>query len=135
MDLNKLKEKYLNSAQFTFGDTKELCDQLLLLVRFGKKTATCEDLRVFESGENEMPEIGRIDIALNWDGTPSLAIKTTEIAIKKFIEVDEAFALAEGENETLESWREDHRAYFERHEGFDPEMLLVCERFEVVEMY
>jgi uncharacterized protein YhfF len=135
MDLSKVKEKYPNSTTFTFGDNKELCDQLLFLVRSGNKTATCEALRVFELGKVEMPKVGRIDIALNWDGTPSLAIKTIEITVKKFIEVGEEFALAEGENESLEGWREDHRAYFERNIGFDPEMLLVCERFEVIEVY
>ena len=42
-------------------------------------------------------------------------------------------ALAEGENDTLEGWRADHEAYFARNGGFDPEMMLVFEQFEVVE--
>jgi hypothetical protein len=33
----------------------------------------------------------------------------------------------------LSGWRRDHQAYFERNGGFDPEMLLVCERFRLVE--
>jgi uncharacterized protein YhfF len=82
-----------------------------------------------------MPSVGRIDIALNWDGTPALAIRTLSIVIEKFSEVGEAFALAEGENDNLEGWQLDHRAYFERNGGFDPEMKLVCERFELVEEF
>lgn len=38
---------------------------------------------------------------------------------------DELFALAEGENETLEGWREEHRDYLSRNGGFEPEMMLV----------
>ena len=49
-----------------------------------------------------------------------------------FDEVDEGFALSEGENDGLEGRRCDHQAYFERNGGFDPKMWLVCERFQVV---
>ncbi len=48
------------------------------------------------------------------------------------MEVPEAFALAEGENDTLDGWRRDHRVYFERTGGWAPDMLLMCERFRVV---
>ncbi len=52
-----------------------------------------------------------------------------------FAEIDEDFALAEGENDDLEGWRRDHRAYFERNGGWNPDMDLICERFEVVEVF
>ncbi|MEO1277180.1 MAG: ASCH domain-containing protein, partial [Pseudomonadota bacterium] len=42
-------------------------------------------------------------------------------------------ALAEGENDSLEGWRADHRAYFERNGGWSPDMMLLCERFRVIE--
>lgn len=80
-----------------------------------------------------MPIIGRRDLALNWDGTPALAIETLSIAVVRFCDVEESFALAEGENETLQGWRQDHQNYFERNGGFDPEMRLVCERFKLIE--
>ena len=47
--------------------------------------------------------------------------------------VGEEFALSEGENETLEGWRRDHQGWFERTCGFSPDMILVCERFRVIE--
>ena len=56
---------------FTFGDSEELCSELLGLVRSGKKTATCDALHVFASGDEAMPVVGRQDIALNWDGSPA----------------------------------------------------------------
>ena len=69
---------------------------------------------------------------MNWDGTPALAIETTEVSIVRFCDVDEMFALAEGENDTLEGWQVDHRAFFERNGGFDLGMKLVCERFQLI---
>jgi uncharacterized protein YhfF len=79
-----------------------------------------------------MPVVGRHDIALNWDGTPALILEILEVTQMRFCDVDESFALAEGENDNLEGWRRGHQAYFERNGGFDQEMLLVCERFKLV---
>jgi uncharacterized protein YhfF len=117
---------------FKFGDSKELSDRLIQLVREGKKTATCGALREYGPGKEEMPVVGRQDMALNWDDTPALLLETVEIQHLRFCDVDEYFALAEGENETLPGWQRDHQAYFERTGGFDPEMVLVCERFRLV---
>ena len=135
LKLSEVKVKYPGCTTFTFGDNRELCDELISLIWSRRKTATCEALREFETGKETMPSVGRIDIALNWDGTPALAIRTLSIVIEKFSEVDELFALAEGENDNLDGWRLDHRVYFERNGGFDPEMKLVCERFELVEKF
>ena len=117
---------------FKFGDNEELCNELLRLVRSGKKTATCEALRAFTSEGEALPEVGRRDTALNWDGTPALIIETVEVMQMRFCDVDEYFALAEGENDDLEGWRRDHQQYFERHGGFDRQMILVCERFKLI---
>ena len=133
MDLVELQNKYPNSTTFKFGDSEELSGNLISLVRTGRKVATCEALRVFESEGEVLPVVGRRDIALNWDGTPALVIETVSVSLTRFCDVAEDFALAEGENDTLEGWRRDHRSYFERNGGFDPEMMLVCERFKLVE--
>ncbi len=124
-----------SSATFTFGDTECLCNRLLALVRSGKKTATCAALRDFGPGGEPMPVVGRRDTALGWDGTPALIIETEEVFLRRFCDVDESFALAEGENDDLAGWRRDHQAYFQRNGGFDPEMVLVCERFRIVHDY
>ena len=105
------------------------------LVRLGRKTATCEALRNFGSDGEAMPVVGRRDVALNWDGSPALLIETLEVTQRRFCDVDESFALAEGENDDLEGWRRDHQEYFERNGGFDPKMMLVCERFRLVHDY
>ena len=82
-----------------------------------------------------MPVLGRVDIALTWEQKPAVAIRTIEIGIKAFSEVEEGFALDEGENTDLAGWRKDHQEYFERSGHFDLKMEVVCERFEVVEIY
>lgn len=118
---------------FTFGDSRELCGHLLSLVRSGQKTATCGALRdLVEEGE-ELPVVGRRDVALDWDGNPALLIEMVNVEICRFCDVREDFALAEGEG-TFEDWKAGHIAFFERNGGFDPEMELVCERFKLVEV-
>ena len=133
MTLDEAKRKYPSAQTFKFGDGPEMSAQLLELVRSGKKTATCGALRDFEDGREAMPMVGREDIALNWDGTAALVIETISVEQCHYCDVGADFALAEGENESLEGWRADHKAYFARNGGFEPEMLLVCERFRLVE--
>jgi uncharacterized protein YhfF len=132
MKANELQQLLADSNTFTFGDNEELCNWLLSLVRSGEKTATCDALREFGPEREAMPVVGRRDIALNWDGTPALIIETLEVTQTRYCDVDESFALAEGENEDLKGWRRDHRQYFERHGGCDNKMMLVCERFKLV---
>ncbi|WP_170548086.1 MULTISPECIES: ASCH domain-containing protein [Ruegeria] len=133
MDLKEVMTRYPDAQTFKFGDSAALSAELLALVRSGQKKATCGALRDYPGGSPETPVVGRRDIALEWDDTPALVIETVDVTICCFCDVTEDFALAEGENETLEGWREDHRRYFERNGGFDPEMELLCERFRLVE--
>ncbi|AUH63697.1 ASCH domain-containing protein [Paracoccus zhejiangensis] len=122
-----------NPVGFTFGDSRALNERLLGLVRAGTKTATCGALRDFQADGEEMPVVGRQDIALDWEGKPALRIETVEVTIRRFCDVPEAFALAEGEGD-FEDWKTGHIAFFTRNGGFDPEMELVCERFRLVEV-
>ena len=80
-----------------------------------------------------MPVPGRRDIALDWAGIPAVVIETLEVIECAFSDVTEAMSLAEGENETLDGWRADHRLYFERTGGFSPDMKVVWERFALLE--
>ena len=62
-------------------------------------------------------------------------IETVELAQRRFGEVDAAFAFDEGEGDrTLAYWRAAHERYFTRLGQFAPDMLLWCERFQVVEV-
>ncbi|MFT7147389.1 MAG: hypothetical protein ACJASZ_002271 [Yoonia sp.] len=128
-----LQDTYPGAGTFKFGDSAELCQHLIALVRRGRKTATCAALSDFEGEPDAMPLVGRCDIAANWDGTPALVIRTTKVEEVRYCDVTEEMALCEGENDTLLGWRKDHKAYFKRNGGFDTEMMLVFEYFELVE--
>lgn len=132
MTLEELEKLYPDAASFRFGDNEELCKELAALVRAGRKTATCEALEVFFETGAALPEVGRKDIVLNWDGAPAFVIETKQVDWVRFKDVSEEFALAEGEDDSLAAWRESHKRYFERNGVFSNDMLLVCERFRVV---
>lgn len=132
MRIDELESPYSGCSTFKFGDSQELCNRLLSLVRTEKKVATCGALREYEAENEPIPEIGQISIALNMEGDPELAIVSTSISITRFCDVDESFALAEGENESLEGWQDDHKAFFDRNGGWENDMKLVCERFRLV---
>ncbi|SPJ22909.1 ASCH domain-containing protein [Palleronia abyssalis] len=118
---------------FRFGDGPELCDRLLGLVIAGQKTATCGALREFEADPESRPAIGRRDIACRWDWTPAVMIETVDVFECAFRDVPEDFALAEGEG-TFAEWRDGHVDYFTRNGGWSEDMLLLCERFRVIEV-
>jgi uncharacterized protein YhfF len=128
-----MRARYPGAETFTFGDGPELCAELLALVRAGRKTATCGALRDFGANGEPLPKQGRRDIALNWDGTPALVIETLAVDTCRFDEVTEDFALAEGESHDYAGWRDGHIDYFTRNGGWSPDMMLVCERFRMVE--
>ncbi len=131
--MEDLQVTYPGAGTFKFGDNAKLCAALIALVRAGKKRATCEAYREFEDDPAAMPVVGRCDIAANWDGTPALVIKTTRVDKVRFCDVSAEMALAEGEDDTLDGWRANHQAYFARNGGFDPQMMLVFEHFDVIE--
>jgi len=123
----------MEAVSFSFGDSPALADELLALVLTGKKTATCGALRDF-GGEEPVPQVGRRDIVLDGQGRPAAIIETVSIEMKRFDEVDADFAAKEGEGDlSYEYWRSAHEAYFVRNGGFSPDMILVCERFRLVE--
>ncbi len=131
--MEDLQETYPGAGTFKFGDGPELSARLIALVRQGRKRATCGALADFDDEPEAMPVVGRTDICANWDGTPALVIRTTAVDKVRFCDVTEEMALAEGEDEDLAGWRAGHEAYFARNGGFDPEMMLLFEHFDLIE--
>jgi len=120
-----------------FGDDP---DYLAQLVVDGIKTATCSG-RIFYDLENEpLPTTEDYSVILNKSDEPVAIIKTTEVGIMPMNEVPEEFAVAEGEGDrTYQYWWEAHEKFFkEELKGtgyeFSEDMLLVCERFAVVDV-
>jgi uncharacterized protein YhfF len=125
---------------FAFGDNPALIDELLALVLHGPKRATASLLTEFEAKGEPLPVVGGHSVVLDSDGRPRCVVRTSEVQIAPFSQVDEAFAFAfdEGEDDrTLESWREGHRRYFGRvcarlGRPFAEDLPVVLERFELV---
>lgn len=130
--LDALLARHPGGSAFRLGDGPALCAELTALVLSGAKTATCGALRDYPLGDPDRPTVGRRDVACRWDWTPAAVIETTDVFECRFDAVPEAFALAEGEG-TFAQWRAGHVGFFERNGGWSPDMMLLCERFRVVE--
>ncbi|MEM6891965.1 MAG: ASCH domain-containing protein [Pseudomonadota bacterium] len=131
--LEEAIQRYPGARTFSFGDSPALVEALNALVRSGKKRATCASQAEIDAGE-PAAVLGHRDIALEPDGSPAFVIETLELRATTFAEMTEEMALAEGEDETLAGWQENHRRYYERVLGYcKPDMPLVWERFRVVE--
>jgi uncharacterized protein YhfF len=123
---------------WSFGDGKDMADELGNLVRSGIKTATCSLLWEYDYDGDALPESGELSIILDGNSEPLCLIETTEIQIRPYDQVDSQFAYEEGEGDrSLAYWRKAHWHFFTRvceRIGRDPDnsMPLVCERFRVI---
>lgn len=121
-----------------FGDGAALADELAALVLAGTKRATTSLLRDIVVAGDPMPKVGDHVVVVDGAGTPRCIWRTTDVAIKPLIEVDDAFAWDEGEGDrTRAAWLALHRRYFARQaqrEGFafDDSIEAVFERFTIV---
>ena len=124
-------EKYRSLRSFAFGDGPQLADELLELVLAGVKTATCST-----EDEPNTSTPGERWIVLDGRGQPRCVIESTEVSYRRFGEIDAAFAHDEGEGDrSLAYWRSAHRTYFGRQGKFSEDMMLMCERFRLVEIF
>ena len=131
MSLSAVPEQYRSLRSFAFGDGPDLADELLELVLKGLKTATCST-----EDEPNTSTSGERWIVLDGRGNPRCVIETTEVTYRRFGDVDAAFAREEGEGDrSLAYWREAHRQYFGRQGKFSEDMMLMCERFRLVEIF
>ena len=131
MSVSGVPEKYRSLRSFAFGDGPQLADELLDLVLKGVKTATCST----EDEPNTSTPRERW-IVLDGRGMPRCVIESLEVTYRRYSEVDAAFAHDEGEGDrSLAYWREAHRRYFGRLGKFSEDMMLMCERFRLVEIF
>jgi uncharacterized protein YhfF len=129
--LSAVPEKYQGLRSFAFGDGPKLADELLDLVIKGVKTATCST-----EDEPNRPTPGEQWIVRDSSGEPRCVIETIEVTYRLFPDVDAAFAYDEGEGDrSLDYWRKAHRTYFGRQGKFREDMMLMCERFRLVEVF
>lgn len=129
------KERPALVSAWMFG---EAADELAQSVIDGRKTATCSAYVEYELENKPIPVIEEYSIILNSLEEPVAIIKTVEVSVIPMNEVTEEFALAEGDG-SYRNWKEIHERYFKRELGkvgleFTEDLLLVCERFELVDV-
>ena len=129
--MNTVPAKYQGLRSFAFGDGPALADELLDLVMREVKTATCST-----EDEPNTSKPGEQWIVLDGRGKPACVIESIEISYRRYNEVDAAFAHDEGEGDrSLAYWRNAHRTYFGRLGRFSDDMMLMCERFRLIEVF
>lgn len=114
-------------------------DYLAEQVVKGIKTATCSGYLFYELENEPLPEINDFSIVLNSHDEPVAIIRTTDVNILPMNQVSESFARAEGEGDlSYEHWYRVHVDFFTKeldklNRKFSDDMLLVCERFELLD--
>ena len=121
---------------WAFGDPSlpDLATELALLVRDGPKRATTGLASDYDDENEKLPEAGDLSVILEGEGSPICVIRTTAVEIRRFGDVDEAFAWDEGEGDrTLEWWRRAHLWFFQQQgTPIDDDTLMVLEHFELL---
>ncbi len=125
--------RYPGAVTFRHGDGPALNAEILALIRAGRKTVSCDALAAFEARGEALPQPGRIDIALSWDGAPALAIETLRVDLIPFDRMTETQIPPQGEFRDLADWRAGYRAYLTRSGHFAADALMVVETFRVVQ--
>jgi uncharacterized protein YhfF len=121
-----------------FGDGPKLADELCELVMQETKTATAALVWEAEADPDTAPIMGGYSVVTDFAGSPRCIIRTTEIRVVEFDEVDANFAFDEGEgDQSLDHWRQVHWDYFTKRcvelgKVPDLKMPVICERFALL---
>ncbi|MEM9303220.1 MAG: ASCH domain-containing protein [Pseudomonadota bacterium] len=121
-----------------FGDSAELATDLCELVLRGVKRATAPCVAEFLLAGEPIPVPGDHLVVLDGLGRARCIVRTTRVTIRRYEEVDAAFAALEGEGDgSLAWWRREHLPYYQRvlaPHGLmpTPRLPVVCEEFERV---
>lgn len=123
---------------FHFCDNPQDADECADLVVRDIKRATAASVAELELADMRQPAASDLSIITRWDGEAVAVIQTTRVELRRFDDIDEAFARCEGEgDQTLSWWRTAHEAYYRRvlsgsGMAVDGNLLIVCEYFERV---
>jgi uncharacterized protein YhfF len=121
-----------------YGDSPALSEELLELIRQGRKRAGTSLLWAMEAEGEPLPQVGDIEIVLDHRNHPALVTRIVRLEVVPYSEVTKEYAAIEGEGDgSLEYWRRGHWAFFGREcarIGREPSesMPVVCSVFEVL---
>lgn len=145
MTSSELWSKYIESgnrdekheAWVFCGGGKE-ADELLDLVKEGKKRGTASSLIAYKTENEEIPSVGDKSIILDSNNEAHLVIVTRKVTVTPFDSVHPYHGFLEGEGDRiLRYWREVHERFFapdykETGKDFDPKGEVVLEEFDVI---
>lgn len=105
-------------------------DKLVKLVLSGKKTATtC----IYDEGD--IPLINEESILVFSNGRKACITKTKKVIITEFKNINEEFALLEGEGD-FDFWKNEHIKYFKSIDSnFNQDTKVLFEIFEVSKLF
>jgi uncharacterized protein YhfF len=121
-----------------YGDSPALSEELLALIRAGRKRAGTGLLWAYNADRQALPKIGDIEIVIDHEGEPAFVTRITSVEIVPYAEVTAEYAAVEGEGDgSLAYWRKAHWAFFSREcrrIGREPaeSMPVICSIFEVL---
>ncbi|QOY35472.1 ASCH domain-containing protein [Anaerobacillus isosaccharinicus] len=127
-----------NYVAWSFGNTKEIANQLALLVLDEVKTATASNYTLYELEKEDLPYAGLINIILDGDGEAVAIAETISVEVVPFDKVAAEHAYLEGEGDrSLSFWRDVHETIFKKelkdvNLDFNYQIPVVCERFKVL---
>jgi len=121
-----------------YGDSAALSEELLELIRQGRKRAGTSLLWAMEAENEALPNAGEIEVVLDHRNQPALVTRIVQVSVVPYSAVTPEYAAIEGEGDgSLEYWRQAHWAFFSREckrIGRVPaeSMPVVCSVFEVL---
>ena len=122
----------------SYGDSPELSQALIDLIRSGAKRAGASLLWAHDFERDPIPQVGDLEIVLDHRAEPVLLTRVLSVEVVPFEAVTAAYAAIEGEGDgSLKHWREGHWEFFSREcarIGRQPEasMPIVCSIFELL---
>ena len=127
-----------------FGFPGPLRDRLVDAILRGEKTSTTGLHEEYVRTGEEPAPVGQRELVVDSDGNAVAVIETTSVEVRRFGEVDLAFAIDEGEGfASVADWQAAHRRFFDSPElqallgeprvTIDDDTLVVCHRFRLVE--
>lgn len=127
--------RYPGAVAFRCRDGPALNAEIMALVRAGAKTVSCEAWDAFAARGAPLPQVGRVDIPLDWAGALKLAVRTVAVETLRFCDMDDSRIPPQGEFADLEHWRREYKAYLRRSGCFAWGAPMVMETFELVEEF
>jgi uncharacterized protein YhfF/GNAT superfamily N-acetyltransferase len=123
-----------------YGDSAALSQELLALIRAGRKRAGTSLLWAFETEGQSLPRKGDIEIVLDHLNRPAFVTRIVQVEVLPYGDVTADYAALEGEGDgSLDHWRRAHWSFFGRESARiarEPSMTMpvVCSVFEVLQV-